>query len=132
MKIIDYLKTNVNELLNSEKISFELGGQSLTYTVREPSAGHQLGIEQLDKVGKDKDAAAYMIGACVFDETGAHIFDYQSDILRCYGHVLRLQRIPGSRCMMSWLYPCPRLRCGRGTICSGTRSMNTAENTQER
>ena len=28
---------------------------------------------------KEKDAAAYMIGACVFDETGAHIFDYQSD-----------------------------------------------------
>ena len=79
MKIIDYLKTNVNELLNSEKISFELGGQSLTYTVREPSAGHQMGSEQLSKAGKDKDGAAYVIGACVFDETGAHIFDYQSD-----------------------------------------------------
>ena len=79
MKIIDYLKTNVNELLNSEKITFQLGGQSLTYTVREPSAGHQLGIEQLDKVGKDKDAAAYMIGACVYDENGNHIFDYQSE-----------------------------------------------------
>lgn len=79
MKIIDYLKNNVDELLNSEKISFDLGGQSLTYTVREPSAGHQLGSGQLDKAGKDKDAAAYMIGACVFDETGAHIFDYQSD-----------------------------------------------------
>ena len=79
MKIIDYLKTNVNELLNSEKITFQLGGKSFTYTVREPSAGHELGILHYGNAQKEKDAAAYMIGACVFDETGAHIFDYQSD-----------------------------------------------------
>ena len=44
MKIIDYLKTNVNELLNSEKITFSLGGKSFTYTVRELTAGHELGV----------------------------------------------------------------------------------------
>ena len=79
MKIIDYLKTNVNELLNSEKITFSLGGKSFTYTVREPSAGHELGILHYGNAQKEKDAAAYMIGACVYDENGNHIFDYQSE-----------------------------------------------------
>lgn len=79
MKIIDYLKTNVNELLNSEKITFQLGGKSFTYTVREPSAGHELGILHYGNAQKEKDAAAYMIGACVYDENGNHIFDYQSE-----------------------------------------------------
>lgn len=79
MKIIDYLKNNVDELLNSEKISFELGGQSFTYTVRELTAGHELGVLHYGNAQKEKDAAAYMIGACVYDENDDHIFDYQSE-----------------------------------------------------
>ena len=79
MKIIDYLKTNVNELLNSEKITFSLGGKSFTYTVRELTAGHELGVFHYRNAQKEKDAAAYLIGACVYDENGNHIFDYQSE-----------------------------------------------------
>lgn len=79
MKIIDYLKTNVNELLHSEKITFTLGGKSFTYTVRELSAGHELGVQHYRLAQKEKDAGAYLIGACVYDEDGNHIFDYQSE-----------------------------------------------------
>lgn len=79
MKIIDYLKSNVEQLLNSEKITFSLGGKSFTYTVRELTAGHELGVFHYRNAQKEKDAAAYLIGACVYDENGNHIFDYQSE-----------------------------------------------------
>lgn len=79
MNLLEHLKQNINELQNSEKLDFELNGETLHYVVKEPTPGQVFGAGELEKIGKSTEATAYMIGACVQDESGAHIFDYQSE-----------------------------------------------------
>lgn len=79
MNLLEHLKQNVNAIQNSEKLDFELNGEVLHYVVKEPTPGQVFGAGELEKIGKNTEATAYMIGACVQDESGAHIFDYQSE-----------------------------------------------------